>query len=93
MELIQLLYEFVDRICEDPRAGPSHISLYMALLYNYKKQEFHDPIHINGRVLRKQAKIGGTGTYHRCLRDLIEFGYIHYEPSCNPATGSLVHLL
>jgi hypothetical protein len=93
MDAVQLLYDFMDRVCEDPRAGPAHISLYLALLCNYKRQGFHDPIYITGTILRKQAKIGGTGTYHRCLRDLCELGYIRYEPSCNPAIGSQVHLI
>ena len=38
------------------------------------------------------SKIGALGTYHKCIRQLQEFGYIIYEPSFNPYKGSLVHL-
>ena len=39
------------------------------------------------------AKISGLATYHKCMKDLVEFGYIQYDPSYNPAVNSQVRLL
>jgi len=39
------------------------------------------------------AKISGLATYHKCMRELVEFIYIQYDLSCNPAINSQVRLL
>ena len=75
-----MLNNFLKRICDDPRIGPSHISLYMAIVYCFREQNYRRPVSVFGRDLRRLAKIGGSGLYHRCIRDLKECGYIHYEP-------------
>jgi hypothetical protein len=31
------------------------------------------------------AKISGVAAYHKCIKDLHQFGYIQYVPSYNPA--------
>ncbi|CAN5389437.1 hypothetical protein BH11BAC5_BH11BAC5_23900 [soil metagenome] len=87
------LYEFMDLIGEDHRIGPTHISLFMAILHVYKKQEYEMPVSVYSRELMKQAKISAVATYHKCLRDLKEAGYIKYIPSYNPVTGSLIYLM
>ncbi len=38
------------------------------------------------------AKISGLATYHKCIKDLHDYGYIQYEPSYNPAVSSQVYL-
>ena len=40
----------------------------------------------------KLSKISAFGTYHKCIKELQEFGYIEYIPSFNPYKGSLVNL-
>jgi hypothetical protein len=39
------------------------------------------------------AEISGLVTYHKGMRNLVEFGYIQYEPSYNPTITSQVCLL
>lgn len=39
------------------------------------------------------AKIFGLATYHKCIKDLNDFGYISYQPSYNPRVGSRVYLV
>jgi hypothetical protein len=39
------------------------------------------------------AKISGIATFHKCIKDLDELGYISYLPSRNPAVNSRVYLL
>jgi hypothetical protein len=92
MELVTALYDFMDLAREDPRIGPSHISLFVAIIQSCKKQDCQIPVYIFSRDLMKQAKISSCGTYHKCMRDLKEHGYIKYIPSSNPVLGSLVYL-
>ena len=42
--------------------------------------------------MMKLSKIAAYGTYHKCIKDLQDFGYIEYSPSFNPYKGSLVNL-
>lgn len=40
----------------------------------------------------KVSKISAKATYHKCMKDLHDFGYLKYKPSYNPFKGSLVYL-
>ncbi|MEJ0080904.1 MAG: hypothetical protein WDM78_08150 [Puia sp.] len=93
MQIIDHLYHFMNGILEDPRIGPTHISLYVAILTNFRNQSLNDPISVFSRNLMKQSKIAGNGTYYKCLTDLKAAGYIHYIPSSNPFLGSLIYLI
>jgi hypothetical protein len=55
----------MDRVGEDHRIGPTHISLFLAILYFYRKQEYVMPIYVYRKELMKQAKISAIGTYHK----------------------------
>ena len=92
MDLQSAICSFMDRVGEDHRVGPTHISLFVAILYFYRKQEYRMPIYVYRKELMKQAKISADGTYHKGMRELKAYGYIGYVPSYNPALGSLVYL-
>jgi hypothetical protein len=87
------LSDFMSAVTEDPRMGPTHISLFLAILCFYKRQEFQSPISAYSRELMKQAKISSCGTYHRCIQELHKYGFIQYVPSFNPVLGSLIYVL
>jgi hypothetical protein len=93
MDVNSVLYGFMDRVGEDHRIGPAHISLFLAILYYHRKQGHPDPVYVYRKELMKQAKIFAIGTYHKCMRDLQEGNYIRYIPSYNSLMGSLVYLL
>ncbi len=38
------------------------------------------------------SKIGSYHTYHKCMRQLCDFGYIKYLPSHNPLKGSEIYM-
>lgn len=92
MNYIKHLTGFYERIHGDERLNPTHISLYLALFQFWNLNRFQNPISIARTEMMKLSKIGAFGTYHKCIRQLDEFGYIIYEPSFNPYKGSLVHL-
>ena len=93
MEQVKELTSFYSAIKTDNRIGTTHISLYMALFQFYNINKLNNPIVITRTAVMEAAKISGLATYHKCMKDLVEFGYIQYLPSFNPAIGSRVNLL
>lgn len=85
-----ILCRFYEAVLADPRIGATHISLYMALFQRWRTAGFRVPLIFTSREIMPLAKIDSRATYHRCLRDLVEGGYIRYFPSCNPLFKSLV---
>lgn len=90
---VKELTSFFTAIREDHRIGITHISLYMALFQFYNLNQLQNPVHITRAAVMEVAKISGLATYHKCIKDLADFGYIQYQPSYNPAISSLVYLL
>lgn len=92
MNYIRHLTGFFDKIQHDDRLNPTHISLYLALFQFWNLNHFKNPISISRNEMMKLSKISAYGTYHKCIKQLQEFGYILYEPSFNPFKGSMVYL-
>jgi hypothetical protein len=69
MDIHSVLYGFMDKVGDDHRIGPTHISLFLAVLYFYRKQGYAMPIYVYRKELTKQAKISAFGTSHRGLRE------------------------
>ena len=93
MEQVKELTSFYSAIKSDPRIGTTHISLYMALFQFYNLNRLTNPILITRTAVMEVAKISGLATYHKCMKDLVEYGYIQYQPSYNPSISSRVYLL
>lgn len=93
MDEVKELTSFYCAIKSDNRIGSTHISLYMALFQLYNLNLFRNPIRITRAMLMDAAKINGLATYHKCIKDLSEYGYIQYLPSYNPAINSQVYIL
>lgn len=86
------LSDFFRSIREDNRITTSHISLYMALFERWNQNDFKNPVLIRRREIMQAAKIGGIATFHKCIRDLHELGYIRYSPSYDPAVKTSVRM-
>lgn len=83
---------FMEQTRLDPRIGPLHISLYLAIFYCWVQQGGSGPVQFTARELMPIAKIAGGTPYHRCIKQLHTYGYIVYEPSFNPGVKSKVYL-
>ena len=92
MNYIRHLTSFYDRIQQDDRLNPTHISLYLALFQFWNLNHFQNPISISRNEMMRLSKISALGTYHKCIKQLQDFGYIEYLPSFNPYKGSFVNL-
>ena len=92
MNYIRHLTGFYDKIQQDERLNQTHISLYLALFQFWNINHFQNPISISRNEMMRLSKISALGTYHKCIKELQNFGYIEYIPSFNPYKGSLVNL-
>lgn len=91
MNYIKHLTAFFDRIIRDNELNPTHISLYIGLFQHWNVNRFISPVSISRDEVMRISKIASKATYHKCMKELHEKGYIKYEPSFNPFKGSMVH--
>lgn len=90
MNYIKQLNTIFDRLAIDDRLNPTHISLYLSLFQFWNRNHFRNPFNVSRSRVMKLSKISSTATYHKCIRNLEQYGYLHYKPSYNPFFGSLV---
>lgn len=83
METVKELSGFYKAIMDDCRISATHISLYMALFQRWNLNHFEGPVIFSSHEIMPMAKIDSRATYHKCLRNLVEYGYIKYTPSHN----------
>ena len=76
MEIQEYLIGFMEVVADDPRIGPHHISLFLAILHFYQQQGAINPVMVFARDLRKMAKIGSQRNYFARMKDLKMYGYI-----------------
>jgi len=93
METLKTLSIFFSSIHKDQRIGPFHVSIYSALLHYRALHGFEDPLKVFSHEIMPIAKIASDKTYHKCIRQLFEYGYIHYEPSFKKNQGSKIYLI
>jgi hypothetical protein len=85
------LTSFFDSAVIDERLEKSHMSMYFALLKCLNDQNTN-PFIICRSDIMKLAKISCT-TYHKCIRELVAYGYINYKPSFHPGKRSKIFFL
>lgn len=84
------LSEFFEAIEADARISITHIGIYAALLRYRIQVGFINPIQVFSHEIMDIAKISSAITYHKCVRDLSDYGYIIYEPSFSHTKGSRI---
>ena len=81
----------IRRMGTDKRVLTTHVSLFTALFVFWQRNDFVSPFAITRKTVMAFSKIASIATYHKCIRELDEYGYIRYLPSFHPAKGSLVY--
>ncbi|MFS4467536.1 hypothetical protein [Maribacter sp. 2210JD10-5] len=92
MNYITHLNTVFQQFAIDSRLNPTHISLYMALFQFWNINRFPKKFHINREEMMQLSKIGSKATYHRCIKNLSDWKYVHYLPSHNPYKGSQIKM-
>lgn len=90
MNYIKHLTGFFIRIASEETIYPTHISLYIALFQSWNVNRFKNPISISRDEMMKASRIASKATYHKCIKELQNMGFIDYLPSYNPYAGSEV---
>ena len=93
-EIIKQLAAFASllkRIEKDSRLLPTHLSLFTGLFVSWQQSGFTSPFSVTRKTLMAFSKVASIATYHKCIRELDEYGYIRYQPSYHPKQGSLVY--
>ena len=93
MNYIKHLTGFFEKVAMDCDLNPTHISLYMAIFQQWNHNRFINPINVTRNELMRISKIASTATYHKCIKELIEKGYINYNPSFSPFSGTTIEII
>ena len=80
------------QLLNDDRITVCHLSVYVALFFRWHQNAFNNPVSITRREIMKLAHIGSIATYHKCINELQQFGFIEYWPSYHPSLGSQIRL-
>ncbi|OJW81834.1 MAG: hypothetical protein BGO69_15150 [Bacteroidetes bacterium 46-16] len=91
MEQLNPLSDFFSAIQKDGRISITHIGIYAALLQYRIDSGFINPIQVFSHEIMQLAKISAPITYHKCVRELSEYGYINYMPSFKRNQGSKIY--
>ncbi|MCQ6957336.1 hypothetical protein [Mucilaginibacter aquariorum] len=92
MKQLNALARFMIQAAKNTGILPTHISLYLALFWSWKQNNFCEPFAVYRKELMVLAHINSIATYHKCIKDLSDMGIIGYVPSYNYYRGSLIYL-
>lgn len=92
MNYIKHLNAVFQQFSVDSRLNATHISLYMSLFQFWNIHRFPAEFYISREEVMSLAKIGGTATYHKCMKNLNDWKYLCYMPSYNPFKGSKIKM-
>ena len=88
-DIFEALY---NTLLNDKRLCVCHFSIYMALILLWHKNELANPFPVSRKGIIELAHINSIVTYHKCLRQLEDYGYINYYPSFSYYNRSTIYL-
>lgn len=93
MENLNPLFIFFSAIAKDYRISVTHIGIYAALLRYRADKGFANPVEAFKYEIMRLAKISSHVTYHKCIRELSEYGYIRYKASSKRNQRSTIYFV
>lgn len=89
MKPAQRVARFLRKAGMDSRLHPSHISLFMVIVY-FSTEGPEGVFRVSRKKLMAYSRISSIVTYHKCMKELHDYGYVLYKPSFDPCRGSAV---
>ncbi|MFB0498706.1 hypothetical protein ABID99_004943 [Mucilaginibacter sp. OAE612] len=83
--------KLLKRMSKDERLNATHVSLFTGLFIHWQRNGYATPFSITRKAMMTVSKIASIATYHKCIKELDEYGYIRYQPSYHPKLGSQVY--
>lgn len=93
MEQSKNIINFFGSVIQDSRMYPSHISLYVSLFQLWSMNRFQNPFRISRKEVMKLSKIKSFATYHKCIKEIQNAGFITYSPTYNSCEGSSIKII
>ena len=84
---------YFERVALESRFYATHISLLMALFYYSDSDAPEKTFQVSRPKLMRFSRIKSIATYHKNIKDLVEFGYIEYNPSWHPQRGTQIRFI
>jgi hypothetical protein len=85
--------ELYSKIADDPRVTVWHISLYTCMLNLWEQNGFQKQVKVSRKLLMAGAHFGSITTYHKCIIQLKDLGYILYVPTYDSYQGSVIEIV
>lgn len=92
MKLSFPVNRFLVRAGCDERLLPSHISLFIAIFFYSDQEKPNALFSVSRKKLMRFSRIKSIVTYHKCIRELVAYGYITYQPSYDPFRASMISM-
>ena len=81
MEIASVITTFIKSAEKDPRLSPSHISVFIALVFQWERIGQMGSFKVFSYDIMPMAKLSSRSTYFKCIGDLNDAGYLKYQPS------------
>lgn len=93
MEKSHSIIGYFAHFVKDSRMLPTHISLYVALFQLWGRNRFQTPFSICRKDAMELSRIKSFATYHKCIKEIHNAGFIIYSPNYNSYIGSLIEII
>jgi len=93
VDAIENLSDFLALLPQKLLTGHAHICLYASILVLCQRNGRADTIDVSRKELMVLSQIKSNATYHKCMKELVNSGYIQYKPSYHPTVGSQIVIL
>ncbi len=93
MSELSTLSKLYSKIANDPNVSVWHMSIYTCLLNLWLESGFQKQVKVTRKLLMAKAHIKSTSTYHKCMNQLTELGYVKYIPTYDCYSGSKIEII
>lgn len=87
------IIDFFGNVINDVGMTPPHISLYVSLFQLWDMYKYETTFRICRKEVMKLSKIKSFATYHKCIKELHDAGFIIYSPTYNSYLGSSIEII
>jgi len=83
--------QLLQSISRDSRITVWHLAVVFGVIQLSVCDDLSEPILVSRRQVMYLARISSISTYHKCMKELQDYGYIVYLPSFHPGIRSRIY--
>lgn len=92
MQTADYIAAFLEKAKKDPRISIVHIGVFSAIVYQCARYGNGQACVLRRDAFMDAAKISSPTTYYKFIGELAAYGYINYNPTKHPNTGSWIEI-